>query len=85
MWNIGMNDLEKLRLQGTAIDDKTAAGEKQELANRMRASFARLVDESVPVCEIMIKVLGNRRTFPPLELPKFGYRLEEVIKAYQDG
>ncbi|MXY57899.1 MAG: hypothetical protein F4Y41_16145 [Gammaproteobacteria bacterium] len=79
-----MTDLEKLRLQRDAINEKIAAAEQRELADSLRASFARLADESTPVCEIMVKVLGGRRTFPPSELPKFAERLAETVKAYAD-
>ena len=79
-----MTELEKLRLERTAMDEKIAAAEKREFADRLRFLFARLADESAPVCEIMIDVLGNRRTLSPSDLPKFAERLEAVIEVHCD-
>ena len=79
-----MTEIEKLRLQRDAIDGKIAAAHKKELNDSLRSSFARLADESLPVDEILLKVLGNTRTIPREELPKFAERLAEILKVYSD-
>ena len=74
-----MTNLETLALRRRALDDQIAAAELQETAESLRASFTRLVDPSLPVCDIIRRVLVEQTEGRP-EL--FAIALAETIKVY---
>ena len=74
-----MTSLEKLALRRRALDDQIAAAEQQKTAESLRASFTRLVDPSLPVCDIVRRVLAEQTHGNPA---LFATVLAETIKAY---
>ena len=74
-----MSNIEALELRRRALDDQISAAAWQKTAESLRASFTRLVDPSLPVCDIIRRVLAEQTEGNPA---LFATVLAETIKAY---
>lgn len=74
-----MTEVEKLELEKQEIENKLAEAKKRTTENSLRASFAALQDESVPVAKIIGEAVSRGRV-PPDALAEFAERLAHLIK-----
>jgi len=80
-----MSTAEKLRLQKKAIEQQLAEAEKSEVADSLRASFERLVnDDALPVHDIVGTALNELHPMRG-SLAGFAERLAAVIRTYDSA
>ena len=80
-----MTEIEKLELQKETIGKKIDDLKKRQVEDSLRASFAALSDESIPVGAILTQVLsGGRRPVSEGMLSEFAERLATIVKQHSD-
>ena len=78
-----MTEADRLELQRKAIDLRLSELASQKLKESLRASFAALQDESIPVDKIVLQVLSTKRRVTDDILHGFADCLATVIQQYQ--
>ena len=80
-----VTETERLEVQKEVIGLRLSELSEQRVKDSLRASFADLQDESLPVDKIMLQVLRTKRRITDDVLESFADRLATVIRQYQES
>ena len=80
-----VTETERLEVQKEVIGLRLSELSEQRVKDSLRASFAELQDESLPVDKIVLQVLRTKRRITDDVLKSFAECLATVIRQYQES